>query len=115
MRVEGDSFNAEWVNIPQDSVREGAYIRTACRRQGFQWIGKCHIFLPCAVGHGPIVNRCHLHMGFVINQMSEDRISGRIEDPDLNQFDCKSCKVPKTVWKDFVWVPKSGRQKAERE
>ncbi len=106
VRVERDSFHAEWVNIPQDSAREGAYIRTACRRQGSKWIGKCHIFLPCAVGHGPIVNRCHLDMGFVIDQISEGRISGRIEDPDLTQFDCKSCNVPKTVWKDFVWVPK---------
>lgn len=107
VRVEGDTFQAEWVNIPQDSDHKGSYIRTTCHRQGSKWVGQSQIFLPCAIGHGPVVNRCHLVMGFEINQMSPDRVSGRIEDPDRNQFDCKSCKVQKTVWKDFVWVPKT--------
>ncbi len=104
--IEGATFQAERVNIPKDPAHEGAYVRTTARNRGSKWIGKTQIFLPCAVGHGPIINRCHLVMGFEITQMSADRISGRIEDPDLHQFDCKSCNVPQTEWKDFVWVRK---------
>lgn len=106
VQVEGTTFRAERVNIPKDSAHEGAYVRTAARRQGSKWIGKTEIFLPCAIEHGPVINRCHLVMGFEITEMSADRIRGRIEDPDLKQFDCKSCNAPKTTWKDFVWVPK---------
>ncbi len=106
LQVEGTTLRAERVNIPKDSAHQGAYVRTTARRQGSKWVGKTEIFLPCAIGHGPVINRCHLVMGFEITQMSADRISGRIEDPDLNQFDCKSCNAPKTAWKDFVWVRK---------
>lgn len=104
--IAGTTFQAERVNIPKDSTHQGAYVRTTARRQGQKWIGKTQIFLPCALGHGPVINKCHLTMGFEITEMKPDLIRGRIENPDLNQFDCKSCNVPKTEWKDFVWVPK---------
>ena len=104
--IEGASFQAEQTNIPKDSPHEGAYVRTTARRQGTKWIGKTQAFLPCALGHGPVINRCHLMMGFEITEMAPDSIRGRIENPDLHQFDCKTCNVPKTEWKDFVWVPK---------
>jgi hypothetical protein len=52
------------------------------------------------------MNKCHLTMGFEISELGPDLIRGRIENPDLNRFDCEGCNVPKTTWKDFVWVPK---------
>ncbi len=104
--IEGATLQAERLNIPKDPSHEGAYVRTTARRQGSKWIGKTQIFLPCALGHGPVINKCHLTMGFEITEMGRDLIRGRIENPDLNQFDCKSCNAPKTEWKDFVWVPK---------
>lgn len=104
--IDGATFQAERVNIPKDPSHEGAYVRTTARRRGPKWIGKTEIFLPCALGHGPAINKCHLTMGFEIREMSSDLIRGRIENPDLSQFDCKTCNVPKTEWKDFVWVPK---------
>jgi hypothetical protein len=106
IHIEGNQLHAEWVNVPQEIAQSGGYIRTDCRRQGSKWIGKTKIYLPCAVGHGPILNHCHLVMGFEIDQLSPRRIAGRVEDPDRSQFDCKSCNAPKTIWKGFVWVPK---------
>jgi hypothetical protein len=104
--IEGATFRAERVNIPKDPSHQGAYVRTTARRQGSKWIGKTQIFLPCAVGHEPVSNKCHLTMGFEITEMAPDLIRGRIENPDLHEFDCKTCNVPKTAWKDFVWIPK---------
>jgi hypothetical protein len=104
--IEGATFQAERVDIPKDPAHEGAYVRTTARRQGSKWVGKIEIFLPCALGHGPVVNKCHLTMGFEITEMGSVLIRGRIENPDLRQFDCKTCNVPKTEWKDFSWLPK---------
>ena len=104
--IEGTTLQAEQVNIPKDTLHQGAYVRTTARRQGQKWIGKTQIFLPCALGHGPVINKCHMTMGFEITEMGPDLIHGRIENPDLNHFDCKSCNVPKTEWMDFAWVPK---------
>ena len=106
VEIEGETLKAERMDLPKDSVHEGAYVRTTARHQGPKWIGKTQIFLPCALGHGPVINKCHLTMSFEITEMGPDLIRGRIENPDLNQFDCKSCNAPKTEWKDFVWVPK---------
>jgi hypothetical protein len=112
--IEGTTFQAERVNIPKDPAHEGAYVRSTAKRQGSKWTGKTQIFLPCALGHGPVINKCHLTMGFEITDMASDLIRGRIENPDLSQFDCKSCNAPKTEWKDFVWVPKSSAVGSKR-
>jgi hypothetical protein len=53
-----------------------------------------------------VINKCHMTMAFEITEMTPNLIRGRIENPDLKQFDCKSCNVPKKDWKDFVWAPK---------
>jgi hypothetical protein len=58
------------------------------------------------LGHGPVINKRHLTMGFEIVDMGSDLIRGRIENTDLSQFDWKSCNAPKTMWKDFVWLRK---------
>jgi len=106
VEIEGETLKAERMDLPKDSAHEGAYVRTTAQHQGSKWIGKTQIFLPCALGHGPVINKCHLTMGFEITEMGSDLIRGRIENPDLSQFDCKSCNAPKKEWKDFVWVPK---------
>jgi S1-C subfamily serine protease len=106
VEIEGETLKAERMDLPKDPAHEGAYVRTTAQHQGSKWIGKTQIFLPCALGHGPVINKCHLTMGFEIMEMSSDLIRGRIENPDLRQFDCKSCNAPKKEWKDFVWVPK---------
>src|SRR6516225_1417303 len=105
VEIEGGILKAERMDLPKDSVHEGAYVRTTAQHQGSNWIGKTQIFLPCALGHGPIINKCHLTMGFEITEVGPNLIRGMIENPDLNKFDCKSCNTPKKEWKDFVWVP----------
>jgi hypothetical protein len=106
VEIEGETFKAERMDLPKDPAHEGAYVRTTARHQGSKWVGKTQIFLPCALDRGPVINKCHLTMGFEITEIEPDLIRGRIENPTLSQFDCKSCNAPKTEWKDFVWVPK---------
>jgi len=106
VEIEGGILKAERVDLPKDSAHEGAYVRTTAQHQGSKWIGKTQIFLPCALGHGPVINKCHMTMAFEITEMEPNLIRGRIENPDLSQFDCKSCNIPKKEWKDFVWAPK---------
>ena len=110
VQVDKDRFSAEWVNIPPESVKQGAYIRSECRRVGSKWIGTSRIHLPCAAGEGAkehIVNTCRLQLRIEIDSVQADRIVGRGET--LKRFDCKSCKVDETGWGDFVWVPKTPR------
>ena len=104
--IENKTLHAEWVNIPAQAAENGAYIRTTCRRVGEKWIGTSKIFVPCAVAGGPVVNRCHFVMRMEIDRVTENRITGRVEDPKRNKFDCRTCKVAETVWKNFAWVPK---------
>ena len=110
VQVEKDHFYAEWVNIPPESVKRGAYIRSECRRVGSKWIGTTRIHLLCAAGEGAkehIVNTCRLQFRIEINSIQADRIVGRGET--LKRFDCQSCKVDETGWGDFAWVPKTPR------
>jgi len=105
--IDEKRLYAEWVNIPAVAARNQGYIRTECRRVGAKWIGTSRIFLPCTVGEGAkerIANRCHLTMRMEIDSVTPKRIAGRVEDP--KKFDCQTCKVPETVWKSFVWIPK---------
>ena len=37
--VEKDAFHAEWVNVPEDMARHGAYLHTLCRHTGSKWAG----------------------------------------------------------------------------
>lgn len=39
VQMTNDLFHAEWVNIPPADGRQGAYIRTDCRRKGTKWVG----------------------------------------------------------------------------
>jgi hypothetical protein len=107
VQVENDVFYAEWVNIPPDAAKQGAYIRTECRRAGTKWIGISRILLPCAKpgeAKGKTTNACRMALRFEVDSISPERISGHGET--LKDFDCGKCEVRQTGWADFVWVPK---------
>lgn len=105
VRVEKDRLTAEWVNIPPDGAKQGAYIRSECRRVGEKWVGTSQVFLPCALpGDQKATHACHMTLRFEVDSISRDRITGGGES--LRQFDCQSCKVLETAWAKFVWVPK---------
>ena len=110
VQVDKDRFYAEWVNIPPESAKRGAYIRSECRRVGSKWVGTTRINVLCPVGEGAkehIANTCRLQFRIEINSIKADRIVGRGET--LKRFDCQSCRVDETGWGDFVWVPKAPR------
>jgi len=110
VQVDKDRFYAEWVNIPPESVKRGAYIRSECRRVGSKWIGTSRINLPCTAGEGAkehIANTCRMQFRIEINSIQADRIVGRGET--LKRFDCQSCRADETGWGDFAWVPKTPR------
>lgn len=107
VRVEGQSLYAEWVNIPPALAERGAYIRSECRRVGTKWIGTSRSYLPCTLTEGgkeQIRNWCRLLTRIEIDAATETTITGRAEG--LRRFDCKTCKILETVWKDFRWIPK---------
>ena len=112
VQVEKDRFYAEWVNLPADSVKRGAYIRTECRRVGSKWIGTTRVFILCPEMPGGEIkstNGCPLTFRFEVDSITTDRIAGRGET--LRNFDCQKCEVRQTGWGDFVWVPEGKRSR----
>jgi len=103
VKVEGDSFTAEWSNIPPQAAKQGAYIRSECHRSGTRWIGTSRILLACALGDGK-TKMCPMILRFEVDFISPDRITGGGEI--LRDFDCGSCAVRKTGWGPFSWTPK---------
>jgi len=106
VRIDGDHFYADWVNLPPLAAQRGAYIRTVCQRSGSKWVGTSSIFMPCTVGQGKtehIADTCHLTLKIEIESVTKDRITGRGQS--LKKFDCKSCKVIEAGWANFEWVP----------
>jgi hypothetical protein len=103
VKVEGDRFTAEWVNIPPQAAKQGAYIRSECRRTGSRWIGTSRILLGCASPDGK-TKMCPMLLRFEVDFISPDRITGGGEI--LRDFDCGTCAVRKTGWGPFAWTPK---------
>jgi len=103
VKIEGDRFTAEWTNIPPQAAKQGAYIRSECRRSGSRWIGTSRIFLPCALPDAKM-KMCPMILRFEVDSISPDRITGGGEI--LRDFDCGSCEVRKTGWGPFSWAPK---------
>ncbi len=104
---DAQGMHAAWVNVPSELAERGAKIQTDFRREGAKWNGTGHSYLPCTVGEGAqehIGKWCHVRTRMEITSMTDDRISGRGEA--LEKFDCMTCTVLGTVWRDFVWVPK---------
>ena len=103
VRIDGDRFTAEWSNIPPEAAKQGAYIRSECRRSGTRWIGTSRILLSCPLPDGK-TKMCPMLLRFEVDFISSDRISGGGEI--LREFDCSSCEVRKTGWGPFSWTPK---------
>lgn len=106
IRMDKSHFYAQWVNLPPVATQHGAYIHTACTRDGSKWAGTSDIYMPCAVGEGKnekITNTCHLTLKIEIDSISKDRITGRAQT--LRKFSCATCKVIESGWANFDWVP----------
>jgi len=110
VRIEGDVLRAEWVNLPADLARNGAFVRTECRRVGSRWIGttRSRLLLPCTEVPGPGDHHpsawCSLVTRTEIDTVSPDRITGRAQAP--TRLDCQACRLLDAAWKDFTWTPK---------
>jgi hypothetical protein len=104
VKVEGDRFTAEWTNIPPQAAKQGAYIRSECRRSGSRWIGTSRILLACPLPDGK-TKMCPILLRFEVDFISSDRITGGGEI--LREFDCGACEVRKTGWGPFTWAPKN--------
>lgn len=105
--VDKDLFRAEWINVPPAAAKQGAYIRSECRRSGSKWIGTSSIYQPFAVPGQPPgkdLTTCHLTLRFEVDSISPQKITGRGET--LKGFDVGKCQVLQTGWGNFVWVPK---------
>ena len=92
--VENEVFHAEWVNVPEDMARHGAYLHTLCRHTGSKWAGTSESLLPCTVGEGAdqrTVNWCKVETQTEIDSIAEDRITGRGQT--IKKVDCHSCKA----------------------
>ena len=103
VKIDGDHFTAEWSNIPPQAAKQGAYIRSDCRRSGTKWIGTSRILLACPLPDGK-TKMCPMVLRFEIDFISSDRITGGGEI--LRDFDCGSCEVRKAGWGPFAWAPK---------
>jgi hypothetical protein len=106
VRVEKGVFHAEWVNVPADWAKQGAYLRTECRRTGRKWVGTSVSHLPCTVGEGQgtyIVKWCDLQTQTEIDSISHQRITGRGQRQ--SKIDCDQCKILEASWADFFWTP----------
>ena len=94
VKVEGDRFTAEWVNIPPQAAKQGAYIRSECRRTGSRWIGTSRILLGCPLPDGK-TKMCPMILRFEVDSVSPDRITGGGEI--LRDFDCSTCGFGRRV------------------
>jgi hypothetical protein len=103
VKVEGDLFSAEWVNLPPEAAKQGRYIRTECRRNASRWIGTSRLLLGCQLPNGNM-KLCPLIVRFEVDFISPDRITGGGEN--LKDFDCGTCGIRKTGWAPFTWTPK---------
>ncbi len=107
VQVTGDLIRAEWVNIPPAAAKQGAYIRTECRRAGDKWIGSSSVSMLFAVPGAPTgkdTKVCHITVRFEVDSISPEKITGHSEA--LRNFDVDKCQVLKTTWGEFTWVPK---------
>jgi len=103
VKLDGDHLTAEWSNIPPEAAKQGAYIRSDCRRSGTRWIGTSRILLGCGLPNGK-TKMCPMVLRFEVDFISPERITGGGEI--LRTFDCGTCQVQKTGWGPFTWMPK---------
>jgi hypothetical protein len=107
VEVTNDLFRAEWVNIPPVAAKQGAYIRTECRRAGSKYVGTSRVNMLFAIPGAPTgkdTKVCSLSVRFEVNSVSTEKITGHGES--LRNFDVATCRVLETHWVEFTWVPK---------
>jgi hypothetical protein len=105
--VKGDLFRADWVNIPAAAAKQGAYMRIECRRTGAKWMGSSIVYQGVAVPGAPAgaeVKMCRLTVRFVVESITPEKITFHSEV--MREFDPAACRIQKTEWKEFTWVPK---------
>jgi hypothetical protein len=105
--MTGDVFHAEWVNIPAAVARQGAYIRTECRRTGTKWVGSSKINMSFAIPDAPAgkdTKMCSLTVRFEVDSISAEKITGHSEA--IEAFDVNACRAEETKWGEFTWIPK---------
>ena len=106
-----DVFRAEWVNIPPAAAKQGAYIRTECRRSGAKWVGSSSVNMLFGVPGAPAgkdTKICHLTVRFEVDSITPEKITGHSEA--VKDFDVNTCQLRKSSWGEFTWTPKqSGR------
>lgn len=106
VQMTNDLFHAEWVNIPPADGRQGAYIRTDCRRKGTKWVGSSNANLAFPlrkVRGGKDTKYCKLTFQFEVDSVSTEKITGHSESP--KKIDANKCHMSQTTWGDFTWVP----------
>ncbi len=104
VKIEQDHFVAEWANVPPAAKKQGAYLRSECRRAGAKWVGTTRAMLACALpGAEKKTHTCELTFRIEIDSISPTRIEGAGDT--LHNFDCSKCQVLETGWAKFVWVP----------
>jgi hypothetical protein len=107
VEVTDDLFKAEWVNIPPDAAKQGAYIHTECRRVGTKWVGTSSVYQAAAVSKDPAVKTtkmCHLTIRFEVDSITPQKITFHSEA--MRNFDPAKCQLLQTAWEEFAWVPK---------
>ena len=108
VKIEGDVFHAEWVNLPPAAAKQGAYMRIDCRRTGTKWAGSASVYQgfadPAASAGKEVRKMCHLTTRFEVDSITAEKIAFHTEA--LRDFDFSKCQVLKTAWEEFVWFPK---------
>jgi len=107
VEVTKDLFRAEWVNVPPEAAKQGAYIRTECRRVGDKWVGTSSVYQAVAVSKDPAnkdIKMCHLTIRFEVDSITPEKITFHSEA--MRNFDPTKCQLLQTAWEEFTWVPK---------
>ena len=107
VEVTKDLFRADWVNVPPSAAKQGASIRTECRRAGDKWVGSSTVKMLFAIPGAPAgkdTKLCSLTVRFEVDSISAEEITGHSEA--LHSFDVNTCRVQETKWGDFTWIPK---------
>lgn len=116
VRIEPDRLYAEWVNIPPERRKQGAYIRSECRRTGDKWVGTTRAFMifeEPGPNNAKTLKGCQLTLRFEIDSITPNQITGAGDT--LHDFDIDKCQVKQTGWGKFVWVPKEMASSAAKK
>ncbi len=107
VEIAGDAFHADWINVPAAAAKQGAYIRTECRKAGDKWVGTSKLNMLFNIAGAPAgkdTKMCSLNVRFEVDSIAPGKISGHSES--LHGFDVNACRVQQTAWVSFEWVPK---------